>query len=294
MAMAGICGGSPTSAKMPLHALPRDLQAHQLPGRAFALLALERAAADEVALLVQAHRPVEPELVGRGFLPVDPGVVGRVVVDLDHEEPGLDPRHVHRQDAAGHQAVVVAGDDQRVPDRERVGVVHPDLEAEVAGVAGARDRHRVAGQRVLHQAEVLERVERLRAAAVEDRARLRALQAQRRDLVGDLGDLDVQAHRVHRQPAQRRLGRGHAEALLGQARDGAVVEHLALVVAPAGVVDLPHRHLEHVAGRDPVQQARGVGPLDQVLHQRRDVDQRRRVADRPVLAVEPEVVGTRP
>ncbi len=79
--------------------------------------------------------------------------------------------------------------------------------------------------------------------------------------------------------------------LLGQARHGAVVEQLAVLVAPAGVIDLADRHLEDVARGHLVQQARGVRALDDVFHQRRDVDQRRRVADRPVLAIELELVG---
>ena len=79
--------------------------------------------------------------------------------------------------------------------------------------------------------------------------------------------------------------------VLAEARHRAVVEQLALVVAPARVVDLPDRELRDVARHDAVEQPRGVRALDQVLHQRRDVDQRRVIADRPVLALEPEVVG---
>jgi len=39
--------------------------------------------------------------------------------------------------------------------------------------------------------------------------------------------------RVHRQPAQRGLGGGQPEALFAKARHRAVIEQLALVVAPA-------------------------------------------------------------
>jgi hypothetical protein len=103
-------------------------------------------------------------------------VVRGGVVDVDHEEPGFDARHVHRQDPARRDAVVVTRFHDRVPHRERVLDLHPDLEAEVAGVAGARDRDLAPVERVVHHAEILELVERLLAAAIEDRARLRALE----------------------------------------------------------------------------------------------------------------------
>ena len=69
------------------------------------------------------------------------------------------------------------------------------------------------------------------------------------------------------------LGRGEAEALLAEARHGAVVEQLAVVVAPAGVIDLPDLHLVDVARGQAMQQAGRVPASDLVLDQRRDVDQ---------------------
>ena len=180
---------------------------------------------------------------------------------------------------------------QRIPDGQGIRRVQPDLVAEVAGVAGARDGHRLAGEHVRCHAEELDAVHRRLAAAIQHRARLRSLQRERGHLLGALGDGHVHADRVHVQPAQRRFGGGEAEAVLVEARHRAVVEQLAFVVAPAGVVHLSDGELGDVARHDPIEQPRGVGALDQVLHQRRDVDQRRVVADRPVLALEAEVVG---
>ena len=100
-----------------LEALPVHLEADQLPRRALALLALECAAADEVAGLVEVDRPTEAHLVGRRFLGGDPGVIGGRVVHVEHEEAGLNARHVHGEDAAGRDAVIIAGRHERVPDR---------------------------------------------------------------------------------------------------------------------------------------------------------------------------------
>ena len=273
-----------------LEPLPVDLEADHLPARPFAVFAFERAAADEVARLVEAHGPAEAHFVGRRPLARDPGVSGRGVVDVEHEQAGFDTRHVHGQDAGGRDAIVVSRGHQRVPDDERIGGVHPDLVTQVAGVPGAGNGHPSAGNRVERHAEVLERVDRLLARVVQDGARLGSLQAERRHLLGDFDDGHVHADCVHVQPAQLRLGGSEAVDLLVDARDRAVVQQLAVVVAPAGVVDLPDLQLVDVARGQAVQQARCVTAGDLVFDQRRDVDQRGVVADRPVLAVEPEIV----
>src|SRR6185437_15977272 len=62
----------------------------------------------------------------------------------------------------------------------------------------------------------------------------------------------------------------------------------ALFVAPAAVDNLAHRHLVDVARNHPVHQAGGVLAAHYVFEQRRDIDQRGRVADGVVLVL---VVG---
>ncbi len=84
-------------------------------------------------------------------------------------------------------------------------------------------------------------------------------------------------------PAQVRLGGGPAIAVFVEPRDSAVVHHFALLVAPAAVNDLPLGHFVDVARNDPVHQLGGIASGDQVLVQRRDVNQRRRIADSVVL-----------
>ena len=74
-------------------------------------------------------------------------------------EAGFDPSQVQRPDASGHDAVPAAHGHQRVPELLGVARVHPELEPEVAGVAGAGHRDRHAGDRHVNQVEILERLD---------------------------------------------------------------------------------------------------------------------------------------
>src|SRR5438094_3491983 len=87
------------------------------------------------------------------------------------------------------------------------------------------------------------------------------------------------------EPAQVRLGGGPAIAVFVEARDGAVVNHFALLVAPAAINHLSLGHFVNVARDDAVHQLGSVAPGDQVLVQRRDVNQRRCIADSVVLVL---------
>jgi hypothetical protein len=67
--------------------------------------------------------------------------------------------------------------------------------------------------------------------------------------------------------------------------DRPIVDDLAVLVAPRRVVDPAGCELRRVAGDHAVDEARGVGAVDPVLEQRRDVDEGRGLADRVVLDV---------
>src|SRR6266540_5676346 len=69
-----------------LHSHPIYFESHQLPRRAFALLALQRAATDEVSWLIERHRPVESQLERRRLLRLDPSVACRCVINIEHEQ----------------------------------------------------------------------------------------------------------------------------------------------------------------------------------------------------------------
>jgi hypothetical protein len=58
-----------------------------------------------------------------------------------------------------------------------------------------------------------------------------------------------------------------------------------MFVAPRRVEDLTDGHLRDVARNQPIDEARGIRASDEVFEQRRDVDQRRRVADGVVLVL---------
>ena len=182
-----------------LESLPVDLEADDLPGRSLARLALERAAADEVARLVERDRPAEAHLVGRGLLAGDPRVRGGGVVDVEHEQPRLDARHVHREDAAR----------RRSRSRRRRPSARPRRAARPPRPSRSRSRGRRCSRCARSSPAVpastfgamrknLRPSTVVLAAAIQDRARLRPLQAQRGHLVGALGDRDPHADRVHR------------------------------------------------------------------------------------------------
>src|SRR5258708_19522246 len=83
-----------------LERLPVEVDADEPPRRSLLLLLHERLFADEGRLL-EAHAPPEPELVRRRLLRFDERLVRRDVVDVRHQERGLDAREVEPPDAAG-------------------------------------------------------------------------------------------------------------------------------------------------------------------------------------------------
>ena len=150
---------------------------------------------------------------------------------------------------------------QRVPDGDRAVPRHPDLVAEIAGVAGARDLDRHAGDRPARHAEIFQAADVGVGHRVEQAAGRRPLQRERGHLLRDVLDVDVQADGVLREPAQAGIGRGPAERVLGQPRHRSVVDHLAVLVAPRRVVDLADGELRRVARDDAIDQRLGVGPV---------------------------------
>jgi hypothetical protein len=217
--------------------------------------------------------------------------MGGVIVHVQHHEARLDPCDIERPDAGGHDAVIAARSHQRVPHRERAGGRDPQLVAEVARVTGARNLEIHAGNAVVHRAEVPERVHRIARGGVQYGARQRTLQRERAERLGDLLDRHLHAEGIAVQPAQAGLRRRQAVVLLAEPADRAVVDHLAVPVAPARIEHLARPRPRHIAGDDAVQQPRRIGAGDPVLVQRRNVDERRGVADRRVLALVRELVA---
>jgi hypothetical protein len=155
----------------------------------------------------------------------------------------------------------------------------------VAGVAGAGHVDLDARDRRAPTAEVPHVVPRLPGGGLDHTPREPALQREARDRLTDVLHVDVEVRRVQHEPPVRRIGGGDAVRGLGQARQGSVVDDLALFVAPGRVRHLVDLELRHVARHHAVEQAGGVGPLDHVLVEGRYVDDRGGLADRVVLDV---------
>src|SRR5262249_8044914 len=73
--------------------------------------------------------------------------------------------------------------------------------------------------------------------------------------------------------------------VFAESRNCAVVDDVALVIAPAAVDDLIDRYFVDVARDDAIHEARGIGTGDAVFVERRDVDERGRIADSVVLVL---------
>ena len=119
--------------------------------------------------------------------------------------------------------------------------VQPDLEAEVAGVAGAGDGDREDPRSFA--AVILKYFKSVKSVSVSRwRISREAGPCKRkgRGGFGDVVDGDFESDGVGFQPAQVRVGRGHAEHVLVEAGDRAVVEHFPGGVAPRRVEHLPH------------------------------------------------------
>ena len=98
-------------------------------------------------------QPAESQLQGTRLLNLEHRLVGRDVVDVRHEEAGLDPGHVQSVDSGRSYGVGLAYVHEDVPDPLSMGRVEPDLVPQVPGEAGATDRDRGTVDRGLGQSE---------------------------------------------------------------------------------------------------------------------------------------------
>src|SRR5688572_991502 len=259
-----------------------DVEPHEPVARALLLLLEERATAVETGL-AEVHEAPEVELERRARAVRHDRLVGRVEIHLGLDEPRLDARDLERVRAHRADAVDPALVEQRVPQPERLRRVDPQLVAEVAGEAGAR--HRELGALKLEEPD-LEGLQVLHARAadrLQHGAAGRALQREAGDVVRVLDDGDVEAEGVARQPVELAFLRAEAVDAFLQVEDGAVVDHLAVVVAPDAVADPAGLDPGDVARDQPVEECERVGAGDQVLGHRRQVEHRAGVPDRGIL-----------
>ncbi len=171
---------------------------------------------------------------------------------------------------------------------------HPEFIAQIARIAGAGDGDGEIVDGAVGEMEVGQFGE-IDAAddLLQDGPAARPLNGQRRQIVADVDHLSVEAIADVLEPAAAGIGRGDAEMVGVQSRHGAVVDDLAVGVAPGGVIDLADFLFGDIAGDDPIDEAGGVGAGDLILEQGGDVDQRRAVADGVIFPVMGHLVDAR-
>ena len=177
------------------------------------------------------------------------------VLDLDQDQAGLDARDVHGADADRVDPVALSDVEEAVPHGDRAVEGHPQLVPAVARVP--RSRHVDVDVRDLGPApaEVPNVLPVLAARLLQDLPREPALQREPGGLIADVLDVGVEAGRVHAEPAFARIGGGDPVGVLGQPSDRAVVDHLAVLVAPRRVEDLVDLEPRDVSGHHAVEQA---------------------------------------
>src|SRR3989441_12642061 len=265
-----------------LHGLPIDLESDRA-ARGTALLFLEEGLPSYERTFVRRERPVEAEFQRRVHLRVDDRLPRGHVLDLREDEPGLDPCDVEGEHPRGRDVVSLTQLHDRVPQRLGPFTFDPDLVSQVAGVSGPRDLHGNAIELRLDEPEVLQFLNGAVRSLEQDRPGRGPLERERPDVFGDVGHLGVQSHPRVLEPFQIRLRGRHPEGAVPEIPERAVVDRLAAFIAPWRVVDLSLREFRRIAGDDLVHEVKGILPVDQVLVERRDVEQSRGVADRRII-----------
>src|SRR6202035_1437685 len=127
---------------------------------------------------------------------------------------------------------------------------------------------------------------------VQQFSRSRPLQRQRRGLLRNIFNRHVQPQRILLKPSQTWVRRRPAILILSQPRDRSVIDHFSFRIAPAAVNHLIHRNLINVSRNHAVHDLRGVPPRHSVLEERRDINQRRRIADGVVFVLVVHLIHT--
>ena len=120
--------------------------------------------------MLEIDQPIESHLERRVELRGRQRLARAEEVHVDEQQAGFDARDIEREQARRPQAEGGPDARERVPHRAGVVTVHPDLIAEVAGVAGARDLDGAAGDPARRHAKVLEMVDVGFGRGAEERA----------------------------------------------------------------------------------------------------------------------------
>ena len=170
-----------------------------------------------------------------------------------------------------------------VPQRQRNIGGREKLVAEVAREAGPGNGDLVTLMVETCQLEGLKGLDTGKPCGVEHRKAGRPLQSQRGKRLGFLVDRHVEAIGAVGQPGQVALLAAEAKIRLRQPEQGAVIQHMAVIVAPGRILDPSGLQLAHVAQRQAIEETFGIGSAYAVFDHRRDVEQGRRGADREIF-----------
>src|SRR5438445_445828 len=272
-----------------LHGLPVDLESDRT-ARGTAPLFLQEGLSPDERTFVRCERPVEAEFQRRVHLRIDNRFPRRHVLDLREDEPGLDPCDVEGEHPRGRDVVSLTPLHERVPQRLGPFALNPDFVSEVARVSGPRDLDGNAIELRLDESEVLQLLNSAISRFQQNRPGRGSLERERSDVFGDVVHLGIQPHPRVLEPFQIRLRGRHSEGPIPEIPKRAVVDRLAAFIAPWRVVDLSLREFRRIPGDDVVHEVQGILPADEVLVERRDVEQARRVTDRVILHLRDEGV----
>src|SRR5208283_1028590 len=101
----------------------------------------------------------------------------------------------------------------------------------------------------------------------------------------DVLDLNIHIHPALPEPPQARVGRSPPILIFFKSRNGPVVNHLALFIAPARINHLPDGDLVNVACDHAIHQFGRVLARDQIFIERRYINQRASISNRVVLVL---------
>ena len=232
----------------------------------------QRRTHDEGAF-VHRHEPSETHLERRILLRVDQRFPTAVEVHVDEEKPGFESCHIERKHARWPKIERRSVQHQGIPHLDGRFDRHPDLVTQIPCVPGARNFHGNLTDAAGHHAKVFQRIDVGLRRRPHDARGHRPLEGKGGNTFRDILDLDIQPHGVLPKPSQTGIGRGPSILLLVQSRDRPVIDHLALLIAPGCVPDLPDAHASNVTRDDAVHEPRRVSTGDAVLEERGDVDE---------------------
>src|SRR5919197_5040982 len=244
-----------------------------------------------VAVPLEGGAPLELTLVERDG-PAETALVrrhGRVVLDAADDEAALDPEEAERVHPDDLHSLRLQRLDQHVPQLQRAVSLDPELVAELRRVAEPRHEDRDAGdldvlaKAIVGEGGIGEILVRQRLQQVPAP---RPLEAEVRRPVGEIADADRGRLGQPREDLVVAVVRTAEADVLGRGippHDGAVVDHLAVLVAKGAVGDLARLELRDVARDDAVDQVECARSVEVDLAQHREVHQPGRLPNRAVL-----------